>query len=146
MNVEAKAGFVPEWVTPTARWFGMKMLSWDREAKSMRISCEPPRDVINFRGVIQGGFLAAMMDEAMGFNTHVGLGMTKAQATIDLHTHFLRPVPFGRVEIEARIVRAGRNVAFVEAELFDSAGELAARAVSSVKLSPIDGNRIRGEV
>lgn len=142
MNVEAGNAFLPAWTTPSASWFGMKVISWDRKADRMRVSCEPPRDVINFRGVVQGGFLVAMMDEAMGFNTHVGLGMSRNQASIDIHTHFLRPVPYGRIEIEARLVRAGRNVAFVEAELFDAQGALAARAVSSVKLTPAQGNKV----
>jgi hypothetical protein len=43
--------------------------------------------------------------------------------------------------VEARVVKAGRSVAFVEAELFDKNGELAARAVSSIKLSPVGGRK-----
>jgi uncharacterized protein (TIGR00369 family) len=100
--------------------------------------------VINFGGVVQGGFLVAMMDDAMGFNTFVSLGMTSQLSSIDIHTHFLRPVEYGRIEVAARIVKAGRSVAFVEAELFDKNGELAARAVSSTKLSPIGGRKQEG--
>jgi uncharacterized protein (TIGR00369 family) len=103
----------------------------------LRVSFEPPRNVINFNGVIQGGFLVAMMDDAMGFNCFISLGMKTMQASIDIHTHFFRPVAYGRVEVEARVKRAGRSVAFVEAELYDQDGVLAARAVSSTKLSPI---------
>ncbi len=88
-------------------------------------------------GVVQGGFLIAMMDDAMGFNCFISLGMANRQASIDIHTHFLRAVQYGRVEVEARVVRAGRSVAFLEAELFGPDGELAARATSSMKLNPI---------
>jgi uncharacterized protein (TIGR00369 family) len=130
-------GFTMDKAPPSAKWLGMDVLEWDRDARRMRLAFNPPRDVINFGGVVQGGFLTAMLDDAMGFNTFVSLGMAYLQASIDLHTHFFRPVKYGRVEVEARVVRAGRSVAFVEGELFDSDAVLAARAVSSVKLTPV---------
>lgn len=130
-------GFTMDKAPPSAKWLGMDVLAWDRDAMTMRVAFDPPRDVINFGGVIQGGFLTAMLDDAMGFNAFVSLGMAYRQASIDIHTHFFRPVAYGRVEVAARVVRAGRNVAFVEAELFDKDGMLAARAVSSTKLSPV---------
>ena len=134
-------GFTMDNAPPSAKWLGMNVLAWDREAMTMRVAFDPPRDVINFGGVIQGGFLAAMMDDAMGFNAFVSLGMAYGQASIDIHTHFFRPVAYGRVEVTARVVRAGKSVAFVEAELFDKDGALAARAVSSTKLSPVGAKR-----
>lgn len=133
-------GFSPDQAPATAKWLGMDVVSRDREAGKLRVSFDPPRDVINFGGVIQGGFLVAMMDDAMGFNAFISLGMKNAQASIDIHSHFFRPVAYGRTEVEARIVRAGRSVAFLEAELFDKDGVLAARAVSSSKLTPIGGS------
>ncbi|QDZ00274.1 PaaI family thioesterase [Nitratireductor mangrovi] len=132
-------GFSTDQAPATAKWLGMDVVSWDREAGKLRVSFDPPRDVINFGGVVQGGFLVAMMDDAMGFNAFISLGMKNAQASIDIHTHFFRPVAYGRTEVEARIVRAGRSVAFLEAELFDKDGVMAARAVSSSKLTPIGG-------
>lgn len=145
MNAEIVPGFSRDKAPATARWLGMEVVAWDREAMRMRLSFDPPRDVINFGGVIQGGFLVAMMDDAMGFNSFVSLGMAYQQASIDIHTHFFRPVAYGRVEVEARIVRSGRSVAFVESELFDKDGALAARTVSSTKLTPV-GGRATAEV
>lgn len=131
-------GFTADSAPPSAKWLGMDVLSWDREAMKLRVAFDPPRDVINFGGVMQGGFLIAMMDDAMGFNCFISLGMANNQASIDIHTHFLRAVPYGRVEVESRVIRAGRSVAFLDAELFRPDGELAARATSSAKLSPRD--------
>ena len=139
MSVEVVPGFSSDNAPPSARWLGLQLMKWDKEAMSARIAFEPPRDVINFNGVIQGGFLVAMMDDAMGFNAFISLGMKTGQASIDIHTHFFRPVAYGRVEIETRVRRAGRSVAFLEAELYDKDGALAARAVSSSKLSPMGG-------
>ncbi len=141
MDVEIVPGFTRDMAPATARWLGMEVVSWDRDAMRVRVAFDPPRDVINFGGVIQGGFLVAMMDDAMGFNCFISLGMTSMQASIDIHTHFFRPVAYGRTEVNARVVRAGRNVAFLEAELFDKDGLLAARAVSSTKLTAIGAKK-----
>ncbi|MBO6900777.1 MAG: PaaI family thioesterase [Rhizobiaceae bacterium] len=137
MSADPLASFSKDNAPPTAKWLGMEVLSWDREAMTLRLAFNPPRDVINFGGVVQGGFLIAMMDDAMGFNCFISLGMVNRQASIDVHTHFLRAVQHGRVEVEARVVRAGRSVAFLEAELYGPDGELAARSVSSMKLTPV---------
>ena len=137
MREDIVPGFRPEQAPPSAKWLGMEPISWDRETMVLRVAFNPPRDVINFGGVVQGGFLIAMMDDAMGFNCFISLGMVNRQASIDVHTHFLRAVQHGRVEVEARVVRSGRSVAFLEAELYGPDGELAARSVSSMKLTPI---------
>ncbi|MBO6717644.1 MAG: PaaI family thioesterase [Rhizobiaceae bacterium] len=139
MAADPLSSFSADNAPPSAKWLGMQVISWDREAMRLRLAFEPPRDVINFGGVVQGGFLIAMMDDAMGFNCFISLGMANRQATIDLHTHFLRAVQYGRIEVEARVVRAGRSVAFLEAELYGPDGELAARTTSSMKLSPMAG-------
>jgi uncharacterized protein (TIGR00369 family) len=51
--------------------------------------------------------------------------------TVDLTIHYLRPVPEGSAKASARVVRAGRRVVTVSAELFDGEGKLAATAIST---------------
>ncbi|MGD9915620.1 MAG: PaaI family thioesterase [Rhizobiaceae bacterium] len=137
MDAPAGLSVLNDHAPATARWLGMQVTEWDPQTMTLRASFDPPADVINFGGVIQGGFLSAMMDDVMGLNCFISMGMKNQQATIDLHTHFFGAVQHGRVEVEARVVRAGKSVAFLEAELFDAKGALAARCVSSMKLRPI---------
>jgi len=134
--VNAPIGFTKDNAPPSAKWMGMELVTHDNEAKYSKLSFSPPPEMLNFGGVIQGGFLTAMMDDAMGFNCFVSLGMTNNQATIDLHTHFFSAVPLGPVTVEAWVIKAGKSVAFLEAKLFDLENKLAARATSSTKLRP----------
>ena len=132
---EYVAGVVP----PSAAWMGMEVVSYRPDDMSARLSFAPPAAMRNFGGVVQGGFLAAMMDDAMGSLLFHALGGRYAPATIDLATHFFLAVPLERIEVEARVVRAGKAVAFAEARLYRSDGELSAQATSSVKLRPFTG-------
>ncbi|MEL8056859.1 MAG: PaaI family thioesterase, partial [Pseudomonadota bacterium] len=54
--------------------------------------------------------------------------------TIDLSTHFLRPVKLGSVTTEGQVTEMGRSIAFMEGKLFDMDGQLCARATTSAKL------------
>ena len=137
--------FSREMAPPSAKFLGMDIVELDVEKGYTKVSFDPKPELLNFNGVIQGGFLAAMMDDAMGFNAFVHLGMKVGMASVDLHTHFLRPVPLGNITVEAHVTRAGKSICFMESKLFDHQGRLAARSTTSARimpLSPIAKDRI----
>lgn len=117
----------------------MKLIEHDPDRMYSKLTFAPKPEMINFGGVLQGGFLSAMLDDAMGFNCFISLKKSNNQATIDLHTHYLKAVPLGPVTVEAWVTKAGKTVAFLEAKLFDNEGDLAVRATSSTKLRPFAG-------
>jgi uncharacterized protein (TIGR00369 family) len=123
--------------SPVTKWLGMKIVSHDPETLTMRIAFDPRPEAANIAGNVQGGIVVAMLDNAMGYNSFYSLGMANQQASIDIHTHFFNPVPMGRVEVEAKVVKTGRSVVFVEGWLYDMDGRLAARAVSTTKIRPL---------
>ena len=135
--MDVAAAFTPDMKPPSARWMGMELIEHRHEENYSKLSFDPPDDMLNFGGVVQGGFLTAMMDDAMGFNCFISLGMKNNQATIDLHTHFYSAVALAPVTVETWVIKAGKSVAFLEAKLFDQDGNLAARATSSTKLRPL---------
>ncbi len=57
--------------------------------------------------------------------------------TIDLHVHFLQAVRPGPITVKARMTQLGKRIAFIEGQLFDKNGKLAARATCSSSL--LDG-------
>ena len=117
----------------------MKLIEHRPEDTYSTDSRAPNPDMINFGGIIQGGFVTAMMDDAMGFNACISVCMKQSMAFIDLHTHCYSAVPIGTITVEAWVSRAGKSVAFLEAKLHDKDGSLAARATSSSKLRPFTG-------
>jgi uncharacterized protein (TIGR00369 family) len=89
-------------------------------------------------GVIQGGFLAACCDSAMGAATVTwARGQKVFSANAEMKISFLAPVrPGGVLTCASRVVSGGRRVAFVEADVTDDEGRLVARASSTYLLSP----------
>lgn len=86
----------------------------------------------NPAGVVQGGFLAACCDSAMGASAVTfAAGRKVTVANAELKISFLRPAPVGSgLVCEAEVVSGGSRVAFVEATV--RAGDaVVARATST---------------
>ena len=97
-------------------------------------------------GVLQGGFLAALCDSAMGASSITwamgtsagGEGRPPARAAnAEIKVSFMKPVqPGTTLTCTATVVSGGSRVAFVEADVVDSDGNRVARASSTYLLSP----------
>ena len=87
----------------------------------------------NPAGVIQGGFLAAFCDSAMGAAAVTfARGRPVVAANAEIKVSFFAPVVVGSVLIcEAQIVSGGLRTAFAEAAVTNEAGTLVARATST---------------
>ena len=123
--------------SPSSSSLGFELLSLDMKALTARVQFDGKPEFCNPAGVIQGGYLVAMMDDTIGMLAGMKAGKTRLPSTVDLHTHFLRPVRKGAIEVAARIRNVGRAMVFAEAELFDSRGKEAARASASLTLNPV---------
>ncbi len=82
-------------------------------------------------GIAHGGAIATLIDSAMAFAIVPMLAEDERSITVDLTIHYLRPVSEGTARASARVVRAGKRVITVSAELFDSQEKLAATAIST---------------
>jgi uncharacterized protein (TIGR00369 family) len=89
----------------------------------------------NPAGIVQGGFLGAMADSAMGSAAVTfarGAGRKVFASNVEMKTSFLAPARVGSVlECTAEIISGGSRVAFAEAEVVDDAGRVVARATST---------------
>ena len=81
--------------------------------------------------IVHGGVVASLIDSAFAFAIIPILGDGERTVTVDLTIHYLRPLSGGVAKAVARIVRAGRHVITVSAELFDENEKLAATALST---------------
>lgn len=93
-------------------------------------------------GIMQGGFLAALCDSAMGASAitwAMGQGRRlRSAANTDLRVSFLGAVRTGsRLTCTAVVVSGGSRVAFVEAEVVDDAGRAVGRASSTYLLTDV---------
>src|SRR5271169_5506149 len=85
----------------------------------------------NPMGTLHGGVYCDLADAAMGYAYGATLGEGETFTTIELKINFLRAVRKATLTAEAKVVRAGSTVGYVECDVKDEAGRLVARAAST---------------
>jgi uncharacterized protein (TIGR00369 family) len=86
----------------------------------------------NHWGNVQGGFGVAMIDVLVSVAAYAKLGQWCP--TVEMKTTFLAPAKLGDCEGEARIIKVGKTLAFLEARLWGADGELAIHATATVSV------------
>ena len=85
----------------------------------------------NPMGTLHGGIYCDLADAAMGYPYAATLGEGETFTTIELKVNFLRAVRKANLTAEAKVVKAGSAVGYVECDVKDQTGKLVARAAST---------------
>lgn len=83
---------------------------------------------------VNGAVLAGLFDLSIGTVGWLSRPDTRS-ATVSLSMTFIRPTRGDRVVVEARLLRAGTNLTFAAAEIFDGWGEVTARCDGTVAVA-----------
>jgi uncharacterized protein (TIGR00369 family) len=133
-------------VPPIALHLGWKLISWDAEARRIRVEYRPRPEFLNPAGFIQGGIIAAMLDDTMGALVVAATDGALAPSSIDMHVSFLASAKTGPLYCVGELVQLGKSIAFLAATLEDASGRPVARASTSAKLmtvAPINAESVR---
>ena len=86
-------------------------------------------------GVAQGGFVCGWIDAAMA-HASLNLAPEMTPMSLELKVSYFAPARPGRVIAEGWIERRGRATCFAEGRLLDLAGNVLAKASSTIRLIP----------
>ncbi|MFF8431334.1 MULTISPECIES: PaaI family thioesterase [unclassified Streptomyces] len=95
---------------------------------------EPGEHLLNPMGTVHGGFLATLLDSALGSAVMSTLPVGRAYTTIQLGVHMVRPVfaDTPTLHCEGTVIHAGRTTATAEARITGTAdGKLYAHATTT---------------
>lgn len=104
-------------------------VSYDVDVCIVSFDVSPP--LLNPRGSLHGGIIAAALDTAMG---HLLNHVSGPGATLEMKVQYLAPVIAGRVTCRAHFLRRGQRVSFLQAEAIGEDGEIVAYATATWKL------------
>jgi uncharacterized protein (TIGR00369 family) len=120
---------------PCATLLRLDILEADHGSGRVKIAFTAKPEFCNASGNVQGGFLAAMLDDCMGPAILIATNAEMFPSTIDLHVQYLAPAKPGRLIGKGRVVKIGKTIGFVEAELEDASANIIARATASVRIT-----------
>ena len=119
---------------PAAQTLGWSLVEVDPDQGTIEVAFDAPEAFTNPMGVIQGGFLAAMLDDTLGPALVATLPAGEFAPTLELKVSFLRPAKPGRLVGTGRVVHRGGTIAFLEGALRDPAGEIVATASATARV------------
>ena len=123
--------------SPHSALLGTEFVGWDadKQTATMRFTVKP--EMCTWRGGVQGGLVAGYLDEVMGCALLAATGGKEAPLNLDIAMTLIRLIPEGPIIGTGRVVKTGRRVAFLEAELLSVDGAILARATSTALPTPV---------
>jgi uncharacterized protein (TIGR00369 family) len=105
---------------PCAKTLGNEIVHVDSERGTIEIKFEAKPEFLNPAGNVQGGFLAAMLDDTMGPALMARLAAGEFAPTLNLNVQFHRPASAGTLKGIGRVVLHGKEVCQLAGELFQN--------------------------
>ena len=114
---------------PYAKLLGITLAQIDSGTATLRMPVR--KQLTQNHGVVHGGAMASLIDSATAFAIISLLEPQEKVTTVDLTISYLRPVTKGQLNCAAKVVRSGRRLLVVSAEVFDDTQKLVATALST---------------
>ena len=119
---------------PAMRTLGGEVMEFDQETSSAIVRYTAGKSLCNPDGGIQGGFICGMLDAAMANAVFCLLGDVAIVATLEIKVSYLEVTRPGELTARGSVIRSGKTVTFLDAELRDGDGKLLATATSTARV------------
>ena len=103
---------------------------------SCRIDLELGQRHLQPFGIVHGGVLATLIDTATFWAGYLRLPQGTGLVNVDLKLNYLKPANAGALRAQGRCLRAGRQLSYAEAHVYDAAGDLVAHGTSTLMALP----------
>ncbi|HWB46789.1 MAG TPA: PaaI family thioesterase [Hyphomicrobiaceae bacterium] len=121
---------------PSARLLGFELLDFSVAEKWAEMAFTPRPEFANPAGAVQGGFVCAMLDDAMAIAAVISQGFGIIVPTLQLSISYVRPTPIERVIARGELVRIGSSTAQMQGSLRQADGTLLATATAAAAVRP----------
>ncbi|WP_300375890.1 PaaI family thioesterase [Henriciella sp.] len=115
---------------------GMQLAEVHQDEMRIVVDFHADESFANPTGAIQGGFVTAMLDEAISTNIIIASNVTMTAPTLEMKTSYLAPLFVGPAKVEAKILKFGKTVCFSEARCLAPDGKVVATATATAAPKP----------
>ena len=123
--------------SPYPALIGMKIASL--EIDRCRIELALRRDHLQPFGIVHGGVIATLIDTATFWAAFMRLPDDAGLVNVDLKLNYLKAVVDGNLRAEGECLRAGRQISYTVASVYNDDNELIAHGTSTMMALPGKG-------
>ena len=122
---------------PTSEWLAQQLLEIDTETGWVKIAYDLSEAHHNRFGAIHGGSIAAVMDDVLSTAAGLQAQWGEIAPTLEMKVSYLNQAHSGRHMAEARVMKRGRQIVFLEATLSREDGKVIATSSSTIMIAPL---------
>jgi uncharacterized protein (TIGR00369 family) len=121
---------------PCARHLGFEFIDFSVEDGWAEVAFSPRPEFANPAGVVQGGFVCAMLDDAMSVAASISQRFAVIVPTLQTSVSYLRPTPMARVFARVEVLRFSSTSVVMQGTLRDAGGSALAVATATAVPRP----------
>jgi len=116
---------------PCARHLGFELIDFSVANGWAEVAFAPRAEFANPAGGVQGGFVCAMLDDAMSVAASISQRLAVIVPTLQMTVSYLRPTPIARVIARGEVLRFGTSSVTMQGTLRDGGGAALAVAIAT---------------
>ncbi len=106
-------------------------LETKRTDSGSEVRLEVKEQTHNRGGIVHGGVICTLVDQAIGAAVGYALGKGRRAVTVELKVNFLAAVSDGTLIAKGHLIREGKHLMVGEAEVLDMQGRLIAKGLGT---------------
>lgn len=122
---------------PCSAWLGQELLAIDVESGWCKIAYDLGEPQFNRFGALHGGAIACVMDDVLAVAAGLVLQWGEIAPTLEMKVSYLSQGGAGRHTAEARVLKRGRQINFLDATLAREDGKVIATATATIMIAPM---------
>jgi len=122
---------------PCSAWLNQNVLEIDSDEGWVKIAYDLGEPHFNRFGALHGGAIACVMDDVLAIAAGLILQWGEIAPTLEMKVSYLSQGAAGRHIAEARVIKRGRQINFLEATLAADAGKVIAAASATIMIAPL---------
>ena len=122
---------------PASAWLNQQILELDVEAGWVRIGYDLGEPHFNRFGALHGGSIACVMDDVLAVAAGMVAKWGEIAPTLEMKVSFLNQGGAGKHIAEARVLKRGKQINFLEATMTREDGKVIATATATIMIAPL---------
>ena len=122
---------------PCARHLGFELIDFSVVDGWAEVAFTPRAEFANPIGNVQGGFICAMLDDAMSVAASISQRLAVVVPTLQVTVSYLRPAPFVRLIARGEVLRFSTSSVVMQEQLRDQNGTISAIATATAVPRPV---------
>jgi uncharacterized protein (TIGR00369 family) len=122
---------------PASAWLNQQILELDVEAGWVKIGYTLGEPHFNRFGALHGGSIACVMDDVLAVAAGMVAKWGEIAPTLEMKVSYLNQGAAGKHIAEARVLKRGRQINFLEATLCREDGKVIATSTATIMIAPM---------